>query len=200
MKKILTAIGDEELNTKLRVYDNLIIVNQDIQYQEGIIEAIQEFDDIDMLILHEDIFGELDLEDLLRSIIILKNDIEIVLITSSAEIEEGSNIVKIIYDKENYVKEIENYLSLKSLLKDDSEYYKVQKIVNEERNENLDRAIIDNKVEIQKLKRKSDIFDDIKRKVKSFISKFSKDKEGSKVILVLGKAGVRKNNIYKYLF
>lgn len=56
MKKILTAVGNEELNTRLRVYDNLIIVNQDIQYQEGIIEAIHEYEAIDMIILHEDIY------------------------------------------------------------------------------------------------------------------------------------------------
>lgn len=56
MKKILTAVGDEELNIKLRVYNNFIIVNQDVQYQEGIIEALNEYEDIDMIILHEDIY------------------------------------------------------------------------------------------------------------------------------------------------
>lgn len=56
MKKILTAVGDEELNIKLRVYNNFIIVNQDIQYQEGIIEALNQYEGIDMIILHEDIY------------------------------------------------------------------------------------------------------------------------------------------------
>jgi len=137
--------------------------------------------------------GELDLEDLIRSIIILKNDIEIVLITNNTEIEEGNNILKIIYNKESYVKEIEEYLFPSSILKEEEEPYEVQKIVNQKQNDSQDRILVDNdnRIQIQKLRKKSDIFQNIQRNIKVFFSKFSKPKENPEVILILGKAGVR---------
>lgn len=143
--------------------------------------------------------GELDIEDLIRSIIILKNDIEIVLITQNTDILQENNIVKIIYNKENYVKDIEEFLLPKAILKEDEEKYEVQKILSNTEEEESRRIIVDNKVQVKKLKKKTDIIQNIQKHIKYLFSKLSKEKEKPEVILVIGKAGVRKNYIYKYI-
>lgn len=110
-RKIITAIGEETLNNILREKEDVIIESTDIQYQEGIIEALEKYPDTDMIILNEEIIGELNIEDLILSITILKNDIEIILISERQEnIENSKNIVKIINNKENYVNIVLKYL------------------------------------------------------------------------------------------
>ena len=111
MKNIITAIGNEELNIALRMQKDINIKSQDIQYQEGIFEALDKYKDIDGIIVHEEIIGELELEDLIRSIIMLKNEIEIILITNQEEqFKLNENIVRIVNDNYNYVTDIQMYL------------------------------------------------------------------------------------------
>ncbi len=110
-KRIITAIGDETLNNILRQKENLIIESTDIQYQEGIIEALEKYPDTDIVILNDEIMGDLEIEELILSITILKNDIEIIVITNKKEeIEENKNVIKIISHKENYEDDILEYL------------------------------------------------------------------------------------------
>ena len=52
MKKIITAIGDEYINKELKKEENLKIILNDIQYREGVIEVLEEFQDIDFIILN----------------------------------------------------------------------------------------------------------------------------------------------------
>ncbi len=110
-KRIITAIGDETLNNILRQKENLIIESTDIQYQEGIIEALEKYPDTDIVILNDEIMGDLEIEELILSITILKNDIEIIVITNKKEeIEANKNVIKIIDHKPNYEDDILEYL------------------------------------------------------------------------------------------
>ena len=65
MKRVITAIGNEELNKMLRKQKDILIESPDIQYQEGIIEAIDKYPKTDIVILFEKIIGEIELEDLI---------------------------------------------------------------------------------------------------------------------------------------
>ena len=47
--KIITAIGDEELNALLRKEENIEVIGKDIQYQEGILETLEKINDVDMI-------------------------------------------------------------------------------------------------------------------------------------------------------
>lgn len=83
MKKILTAIGEPELNFKLQELDNLIIKEKDIFYKEGIIEYLEKDTDIDIIILNSKICGN-TLQEFLEQLI--KYDKEIFLILDKTEI------------------------------------------------------------------------------------------------------------------
>ena len=41
IKKILTAIGNPFLNNELKKYGELIVINNDVQYQDGIFEILE---------------------------------------------------------------------------------------------------------------------------------------------------------------
>ena len=60
MKKVITAIGEQNLNEELKKYELLDIVTSDIQYKEGILEVLENESDIEYLILNEDIQVEIE--------------------------------------------------------------------------------------------------------------------------------------------
>ena len=49
--KVITAIGNEYLNNKLKEQDNIEIICNDIIYREGILEIIEKYEDIDDVIV-----------------------------------------------------------------------------------------------------------------------------------------------------
>ena len=198
MKRILTAVGSEELNKILKIQKDIEVEGTDIQYQEGVIEALQKYQNIDIVILNEDIIGELDLEDLIRSIVILRNDIEIILIAEEiSKLGDIKNIIKTVDDKINYVDVIIEYLV-------GDVYIKKEQIVNmreiEEDRNDIIRRIQNKKIRIEKNNRAWSYFDKAKEYLKSVIRKKEKKKE---VITVVGNPGIRKNkfciNIFKSL-
>lgn len=188
MKRILTAIGSEELNNILRMQKDIEVQGTDIQYQEGIIEALEKYQDIDIIILKEDIIGELNLEELIRSIVILNNNIQIILIAEAIqEVERTKNIIKIVNDKNNYVDDIMKYLV--------DNVYINKKILTtwqeiKEDKENITREIEKEKIKIQKKKEIVKWFNNLKNSFKNLIMKKEKKKE---IITVLGSSGIRKN-------
>lgn len=53
MNKIITAIGNPNLNFKLKKEKEFEIIAEDIQYQEGILEYLEKDNNIDYLIVSE---------------------------------------------------------------------------------------------------------------------------------------------------
>ena len=176
MIKIITAIGNEELNNILKKQNNIIIENPDIQYQEGIIEALEKYPDTNIIILSEKIIGNLKIEELIQNIIIIKNDIKIILLCDEEIYEEDENLIKVIKYEENYLniilkifsdkKEIKNKININNneLKKIENKNYQIE-VRNEEKNinkkienKNLEKEIEKNfdeekiKKEIQELK------------------------------------------------
>lgn len=191
MKSIITAVGNEELNNILKNQEGIKVEASDIQYQEGIIEALEKYPEVEIIVLDEEIIGELELEDLIRSIIIIKNDIKIILLTSKIqEISFNDNIIKVVLNNENYVKEVTEYLT-------GEVYIKTKKATKNEELKKEKEAIIQeierNKVKIQK---KKDGIETI-RKIKERIEKlFTNKKKTEKIISVIGNAGIRKDKFY----
>ena len=65
MKKIITALGNPNLNEELKKIQEYKILGPDIQYQEGILEKLERNKDIDFLILSEIIPGEINIIELI---------------------------------------------------------------------------------------------------------------------------------------
>lgn len=99
MKKIITALLNKTVNEKLKEYKEIDVVMNDIQYKEGIIEALEINPEIEYIILSELLPGEILIKELIEKIKQIKSEIKII----------------IILEKEN--KELENYLLAKGNIK-----------------------------------------------------------------------------------
>ncbi len=121
MKKIMTAIGDQNLNHKLKQENTFEIVVEDISYKEGIIEVLEK-KQIDFLILSELLPGEMSLKELIE------------------KIKEISSSIQIILFLEKKNQELENYLYAKGIYyifyDNQVEISKMIEIIKEEPNEN----------------------------------------------------------------
>ena len=77
MKKIITAMGNENLNQKLKKENIFEIVTEDIQYQEGILELTRDLV-FDFLILNELLPGNMDIKKLIEKIKLNNPNIKII--------------------------------------------------------------------------------------------------------------------------
>ena len=91
MKKVITAIGNEILNIKLREIDEIIVKERDILYCDGILEFLDKDSDVDIIVINEEII-ENDLLDFLEQI--ANMNIEIYLIISQRHFMEEFEKVK----------------------------------------------------------------------------------------------------------
>ena len=107
MKKVITAIGNEKIYNILKQENNIEIIINDIQYKEGVIEVLEQFFDVDFIIINNLLQGEISLEDLVKEIIKINNNIKIILIIEKKN-EQAYNdgIYKILYNNENLISEI----------------------------------------------------------------------------------------------
>ena len=67
MKKIITAIGNQNVNQNLRRENIFEIVAQDIPYKEGVLEFLEQ-KEVDFLILSELLPGEIELKELIEKV------------------------------------------------------------------------------------------------------------------------------------
>lgn len=192
MKNIITAIGNPKLNNLIKAQKTIIVKGKDIQYQEGIFEALDKHKDIDGIIIREDIIGELELEDLIRGIIMLKNDIEMILITNQEKQKlQNENVIKIIDNNSNYVNEITKYLFGEIYIKQKNETELIEDNAEDELTQKED--IVENNI---RLKKRNTIRALLENVTKQMIKLVKKQKTTSKIITILGSAGVRQDNIY----
>ena len=104
--KVLTAIGNENLNNILKEQDEFEILENDIFYKEGILEFLEKNNDVDILILYENLAGEINIINLINKIKIINNEINIFFI-----LENKNDELEKILKKENiknifYINEI----------------------------------------------------------------------------------------------
>ena len=160
MKKIITAIGNENLNKKLKEENNIEIIGADIRYKEGILELLEKEKNIDFLILSELLPREIEIKELIEKIKIINSYIQIILFL------------------ENKNQELENYLFAKGIYfifyHNQINFLEIIELIkNEEKNSN--RQL---KIEIEELKKmllqkektenkKLNIFNKIKNKEKT---------------------------------
>lgn len=91
MKKVITAIGNQNLNEKLQKESDIKIMCNDILYKEGVLEFL-EGERIDILILSTLLPGQMEMKELVEKIRKVDKNIEIILLL------------------ENQNQELENYL------------------------------------------------------------------------------------------
>ena len=118
MIKIITALGNPEVNNRLRNIEEFEVLKNDIQYQDGILEALDNEKNINYLILSEIIPGENKIEDLIEKIKLKNNTLKIIIILENKK-EELENylyskgIKKIFYNNQVEIQEIINLIKNK---------------------------------------------------------------------------------------
>ncbi len=163
MKKVITAIGNKNLNQKLKQENSLEIVTEDIPYKEGIIEFLEN-KQIDFLILSELLPGEIDLKELIEKIKNINSNIQIIL----------------FLEKKN--QELENYLYAKGIY---SIFYdnqiEIAKIIELIKGENENRQL---KRELEELKQFVIQKQNNQAKIKNFLKRKNEKMKNRKLLAI----------------
>lgn len=207
IKSILTAIGNPFLNNELKKIENINVVNNDIQYQDGIFEILEINNKINYLIISQLIPGEFKLNELIEKIEIINPEIKIIIILEKYD-EELENI---LIKKGVYRIFYNNKIEIKDILKIINENEKMEKYNEEIKREieELKKYIKNNdnnkktKKEKNKIIKNNFIFNKIKyEKIKKYINNLNflkankniiKIINNKKIISILGNNGAGKS-------
>ncbi len=198
MKNIITAIGNEMLNESLKKEKNINIIGKDIQYKEGILETLEQYKDINILIINEKLNGEISLKDLINKIKIINKYLIIIIFIQKENIELENELkkydVKIVrgnlFDKEELLEIINNEENKKIEENLKEEIDNLKKIILDKQNKkNFIINIINNlkKINLNKFKKNTK-----KNKQKIINNNFKKN---TKIICITGPNGVGKSII-----
>ena len=124
MKKIITALADKNLNEKLKEKKEYEIIIPDIQYQDGVIEALEKYKEIDILILKDSLDGEKTIYEFIEEIKKIKFNLQIIVILNkkNEEIKKfliSKGINKIFYNNINTEEIIKNLTTNKKIISEE---------------------------------------------------------------------------------
>ena len=174
MKKIITAIGNENINNELKKQIKLQVLLNDIQYKEGIVEVLEDYEDIDFIIINSELPGEMSLKQLIQNILEINKRIKIIIFSEN----KNEELEKYLYNKGVYKVLYDNEIEISDLIK---------LVNNNSENDELKEEI--NKLKeiiLEKEKRKNkNIFKILKNKIKNIILKIKNKLSKNKI-----------NNIY----
>ena len=103
MKMVITAIGNQRLNTILKNEKNINILTNDISYPEGILETIEKYAKVEYCIISEDLVKNNTIELIKRIIEKVKNIKIIFIKVSKNEIKDLSKIENVIIMENNFL-------------------------------------------------------------------------------------------------
>ena len=113
MQVVITALLNKTVNEKLKEYKEIKVIMNDIQYQEGIIEALEINKNINVLILSELLPGQLNIKELIEEIKNISNIIKIFIFLE----KENKNLENYLYAKENINIFYNNEIEIKDIVK-----------------------------------------------------------------------------------
>ena len=183
MKRILTALDNQNLYNKIKNINFFYVYEKDIQYKEGIIEILKKDKSFDIIIIYEKIPGEMKIEKLIKEIKIINNKLKIIVILENKDerlekILESEDIKNIFYNNQinfnEFINKIKNInLSEEEMLK--KEINKLNKIIinknkeilkykNNPIHENKDKIILVLEDSYQEIKKYKKIIEKLKSK------------------------------------
>ena len=207
MKKIITALQNEKVNQKLSEQQDIKVMTNDIQYQEGIIEILEINSNIDFILFSELLPGEMRIEQLVEKIKKINDNIKIIIILENKK-EELENYllakgkIIIFYNNEITIEQLVNIINEKTnqeILEE--EIKEIKKIINKE-NSKLKKE--EEKIEVQEYyflnqEEKNNIEKETEEefknnkilyKIQNLMKKKEKNKTGE-IILIAGLKGSR---------
>ena len=180
MKKIITAIGNEILNKKLKKENDFEVIIEDIQYKEGIIEYLEKDNNIDILIISELLPGNIELKELIEKIKSINSNIEIIVFleNKNTELENylyAKGIYNIFYNNQIEIEEIIKIINNKNIEINNELKEIKQMLLEKQKNKVNNKKIILNKL------------------INIFNKKQKYDLKEEKIISVTGTNGVGKS-------
>lgn len=177
MKKVITAIGNEILNKKLKKESDFEVIIEDIQYKEGIIEYLEKDNNIDILIISELLPGNIELKELIEKIKSINSNIEIIVFleNKNTELENylyAKGIYNIFYNNQIEIEEIIKIINNKNI-EINNELKEIKQMLLEKQKNN--KKVILNKL------------------INVFNKKQKYDLKEEKIISVTGTSGVGKS-------
>ena len=211
MKKIITAINNPRLNEELKKEEFIEIIGKDIQYREAIIEIIEKNKDIDIIIINDNLPGEIENTKIIKQIKEINEKIKIIYILEKENIEKEKilkkeNITDIYYNNKINLEDLINIIKEKEI-NEEEEIKKELKYLKEIiLNNQYEKNIINNKRKNKKIhneiiklikKIKEKIINKIKNIKNKIIKKRNKNNEKNlkKIITISGIAGAGKSTI-----
>lgn len=194
--RILTALQNPEINKILKEQTNYNVVENDIQYQEGIIEILEKNNKINLIIISELLPGNIGIKETINKIKEFNSDIEIIVIleNKNSKIKEfliQKNIKSIFYNNQITIDELINNIKQKEEKTSQIEINKEIEILKEMILENKKNTKSKtNKIEKIKIKIKKEII-----KLKKIILRKTEETINRKnaIISIVGAAGVGKS-------
>lgn len=190
--RILTALQNPEINKILKEQTNYNVVENDIQYQEGIIEILEKNNKINLIIISELLPGNIGIKETINKIKEFNSDIEIIVIleNKNSKIKEfliQKNIKSIFYNNQITIDELINNIKQKEEKTSQIEINKEIEILKE--------MILENK---KNKKSKTNKIEKIKKeiiKLKKIILRKKEETINRKneIISIVGAAGVGKS-------
>ena len=193
--KIITALENPKTNDKLKEETKFEIIGNDIQYQEGVIEILENNLEINLIIISELLPGETGFKKIIEKIKLINKEIEIIAILKD-ENEELKNyliskgVFNIFYNNKitinELIKTINNIFNLKKENEINEEIENLKKIILE--NNKPNKKTINNNIKNKYLKIKNKILNkfNIKNKIKLENNK-------NKIISIVGTNGIGKS-------
>lgn len=165
MLRIALAINDNKIYETLKKQSDIELVCKEILYKEAILELLEENKKIDVIIIYENLLGEISLINLLKKIKEINKSIKIIVVLEKQDIKTEEKIrklkIKNIYYKnninhKNIIKIINNISNFKiKNIQQKNKSYKNNKLKNElnlEKNKNnIKNNLIKNKISRENL-------------------------------------------------
>jgi len=190
--KILTALGNETINKKIRENVNDEVFETDIQYQEALLEVIEKNKNINLLILSSLLPGELNIYELINIIKFKNPYLEIIIILE----KENNKLVEFLISKDINNIYYNNKITIEEIIK------KINNIKNKTKNILLKNNYINNFKEKKYIRKKTiNLLKIIKNKInKKLINFFYKiknninySKNNKKIISIIGASKIGKS-------
>lgn len=147
MNKIITAMGNLNLNERLKKENDFLVYPNDILYKEAILEILEKNKEFNILIINDNLPGEISFKELINKIKNINKNIKIIFI-----IEKENELVENLFN-EKYIEKIfyNNKINLDEFI-----YFLKNNKNNEEELkqeiENLKEIILKNNEELLKYK------------------------------------------------
>ena len=193
--KIITALENPKTNEKLKKETDFEIIGNDIQYQEGVIEILEQNLSINLIIISELLPGEIGFKKIIEKIKSINKEIEIIAILKD-ENEELKNyliskgVFNIFYNNKitinELIKTINNIFNLKKENEINEEIKNLKRIILE--NNKPNKKIINKNIKNKYLKIKNKILNKINSK-----NKIKLENNKNKIISIVGINGIGKS-------